>query len=1178
MRNLCILLFFLFGFTICKAQPVLYLDAGGGLFPTNCATDTIYAGVLGGTPPYTFSFGGAFSATDKHVYGTAGTYVVTAMDATGATATSSITLETIIDSIVSVPSLCGASYAVYGANIFNISVIPNTVSVSSFGPNWTITNNLSTAQTYTVTSTGGCFSSLNTYLATFVASPGVAITPSVISTNSCPSYSSGSLTVTNVTGGTTPYFYSLNGAPYNLSTFYPGLSAGVYTITAQDANGCIGNTAVNIFSNLITTVSSVVGTTCTGSTATTIFSGANPPFTITYSNAQGTLTNPTSPNGDTIYNLLNGTYDVTVMDVTGCFVTQTITVNGTPSIDILSAEITHASCLNDGEVGLNINGGTAPYTYNWNTTPVQTSAIATGLSAGTYIATVTDANGCSGSTSINIMPIVFSVSASQDSVCPGGFSTLTAKGFGNFNTSQNPNNYSLQGSNSWSPSVGLNQNFGTQVIANPMVTTTYTVITTDTNVCNDTAYVTVFVKNGLLYSTAATIKTDASCPLSTDGNISVTETPITGSLNYLWNTGNTTATISNINAGIYSVLVSDTAGGCILLRDTIVGIGLNCGNIAGYVKYDSNNNCLYDPGEAGIPNTMITVNPGNHITFTNATGNYAINGLPYNTYTITKSNAFGYTNLCGNTTTGPINAAIPTLVGNYVDSSSLVYDYELNAWGGCLVPAVGNNHTSIYYNHNQAGKTSMGTIYAVFDSISHYGSSIPAHSSISGDTVFWNISNIQNSSNFIDVTWNLNPSLLMGLTITLSIGIINTQHVDSVMSNNTLTLNNITCTGIDPNEKYVVPQGKTNNGYITTADADLLYTVKFQNTGNATAANVVITDTISAFLDITKFHVLNASHPYSLEVVNNNVLKFKFLGIMLPDSNQDFEGSNGHITFGLKQLPNLAVGSVINNTANIYFDYNAPIVTGTTVNTIYKELQAAGNSSQANTACNVSCGNGKVTINGTDGIAPFTYSISPMCSTTTIVGNIVQNVPAGNYTTTITDALGKVVSNSASVQNNTATIAIASAVITPITSGTPGSISIVPTGGTAPYSYNWQPGNSTSSTLSTTVGGLYTCTITDANGCEKVVSYTIINNALGVSEITKATNLNLYPNPASTVLNIEASTALEQVRILNMVGKTIQIIEVGAARKTTIDIAALSAGVYQVQMSNGAVRKFVVGK
>jgi hypothetical protein len=1138
----------------------------------------------GGTAPYIYMLGGTTSTTGIFNNLANGPHWYSVQDANGCFFQDSLLINNATAGPIVVctapPLACSASTTTATASVSG--------GVPPYNYSWnTVPPQLSSSATVgignyicTVTDANGCTES--SFLNVLNASTNIGVT---INNLQVPCPNNGSA-IAIPTSGVAPYTYYWSSNPAQTTDVAVGLAAGTYTAIVTDANGCTG-TAVTDLQTLTFLPVAARDSICPGDT-TLLSATVNGNFGSTAMPTGYGTSAATSTQDDEILNVSIGTFS----NSSTCTTTGGGAANGLPASSqnrysnytslapipltqgaTLPISLTLGQCntatawSGSARVWIDFNqDGQLTATENVYTTPL-------GLNApgGTvYNGTISIPNNAISGTTL--MRIVF---VESSIVNPTGSYT-----WGETEDYRVNIGYALQGTTTWAPNTGLNTTTGLQVIANPTTTTTYTVTTTDPNVCNTTSTITVTVNNGLVYSTAGISHVNVDCPLSTTGQISVTETGITNTISFLWNDSSTTATISNLGVGNYSVIVTDTAGGCVVLHDSVISLGLNCGDISGYVKYDSNNNCLYDPGETGIPNTMITVNPGNHITFTDANGDYAINGLPYNTYTITKSNALGYTNVCGNTTTGPINAAMPTLVGNYVDSSSLVYDYDLSAWGWCLAPALGNNHTNIYYNHNQAGQTSTGTIYAVFDSISHYGSSVPAHSSISGDTVFWNVTNIANGwfANHIDITWNLNPSLPMGLNIPLHIGIINTQHVDSVMSNNTHTLNYTTCTSYDPNEKYVVPQGKTNNGYITTADADLLYTVKFQNTGNATAANVVITDTISAFLDITKFHVLNASHPYSLEVVNNNVLKFKFLGIMLPDSNQDLEGSNGHITFGLKQLPNLAVGSVINNTANIYFDYNAPIVTGTTVNTIYKELQAAGNSSQANTACNVSCGNGKVTINGIDGIAPFTYSISPMCSTTTIVGNIVQNVPAGNYTTTITDALGKVVSNSASVQNNTATIAIASAVITPITSGTPGSISIVPTGGTAPYTYNWQPGNSTSSTLSTTVGGVYTCTITDANGCEKVVSYTIINNALGVSEITKATNLNLYPNPASTLLNIEASTALEQVRILNMVGKTIQIIEVGAARKTTIDIATLSAGVYQVQMSNGAVRKFVVGK
>jgi uncharacterized repeat protein (TIGR01451 family) len=109
------------------------------------------------------------------------------------------------------------------------------------------------------------------------------------------------------------------------------------------------------------------------------------------------------------------------------------------------------------------------------------------------------------------------------------------------------------------------------------------------------------------------------------------------------------------------------------------------------------------------------------------------------------------------------------------------------------------------------------------------------------------------------------------------------------------------------------------------------YTIHFQNTGNAPAFNIRLRDTLDTNLDINSFEVRSYSHPAQISI-NGNILTVRFNNIMLPDSTTDYEGSMGYFQYRLKPLPNLPNGTQIENTAYIYFDYNAPIVTNTTIN------------------------------------------------------------------------------------------------------------------------------------------------------------------------------------------------------------------------------------------------------
>ncbi len=127
----------------------------------------------------------------------------------------------------------------------------------------------------------------------------------------------------------------------------------------------------------------------------------------------------------------------------------------------------------------------------------------------------------------------------------------------------------------------------------------------------------------------------------------------------------------------------------------------------------------------------------------------------------------------------------------------------------------------------------------------------------------------------------------------------------------------------DPNDKNATPFFTTiqvaNGSYID-------YTVHFQNTGNDTAVNVVIADTLSSLLQANSFQLMGSSHNCKT-TINGNKVYFEFTNIQLPDSNINQLGSNGFVSFRVKPVSNAAVGTIIPNTASIYFDYNKPVLT-----------------------------------------------------------------------------------------------------------------------------------------------------------------------------------------------------------------------------------------------------------
>ena len=140
----------------------------------------------------------------------------------------------------------------------------------------------------------------------------------------------------------------------------------------------------------------------------------------------------------------------------------------------------------------------------------------------------------------------------------------------------------------------------------------------------------------------------------------------------------------------------------------------------------------------------------------------------------------------------------------------------------------------------------------------------------------------------------------------------------------------------DPNDKSVFPTGWGTAGNVEPG-TEFKYTIRFQNTGTDTAFKVVLIDTLDQNLDIASLQIGNASHNYTFKVSGRGrpILTWTFENILLPDSGRNQEGSNGFVNFTIRPKTTAAVGTRLENFADIYFDFNDPIRTNTTVNTIW---------------------------------------------------------------------------------------------------------------------------------------------------------------------------------------------------------------------------------------------------
>ncbi len=134
----------------------------------------------------------------------------------------------------------------------------------------------------------------------------------------------------------------------------------------------------------------------------------------------------------------------------------------------------------------------------------------------------------------------------------------------------------------------------------------------------------------------------------------------------------------------------------------------------------------------------------------------------------------------------------------------------------------------------------------------------------------------------------------------------------------------------DPNDKLVAPIYPNNYALI---GENLVYTIRFQNTGNAEAYDVVIKDELDPNLDLTTFLYITSSHESVLSTyLEGNIVTFDFRDIFLPDSTTNFDESQGYVMYSIRANDTIPENTNINNTANIFFDFNPAVVTNTTEN------------------------------------------------------------------------------------------------------------------------------------------------------------------------------------------------------------------------------------------------------
>jgi hypothetical protein len=222
------------------------------------------------------------------------------------------------------------------------------------------------------------------------------------------------------------------------------------------------------------------------------------------------------------------------------------------------------------------------------------------------------------------------------------------------------------------------------------------------------------------------------------------------------------------------------------------------------------------------------------------------------------------------------------------------------------------------------------------DPLITFVSSVPAPDSIAGDTIYWHLDDLPLFEQASITLQMLMPDFsAIGVELQATVRCYEVLVGGGLSDLNDNIWNSTLTCSYDPNDKGVEPAGDGPAGNIPPDTEWLTYTVRFQNTGNDTAFAVVIRDQLSPLLQRGTLEVLATSHTLTqMTLTSGGLAAFHFDNILLPDSGTNEQASHGYVRFRIRPLPDLAMGSIIQNTAGIYFDLNPPVVTNTVLNTV----------------------------------------------------------------------------------------------------------------------------------------------------------------------------------------------------------------------------------------------------
>ncbi len=1092
--------------TITSPPPLVVSITPTSVSCNGLCNGTLSTSVSGGTAGYSYAWVPANPGTPILSNLCNGTYTVTVTDAHNCVATNTSTLtqpNLLAANATSSPTACSGSSTGQVCAAPTGGTTPYTYSWNPSGLNTPCENNLGTGSyVVTVTDANSC-SSVQTVIVT---------TPSVVAPNvgttavTCASICDGAA-LAAPTGGTGAYTYSWTPTAsitpaQQGTTHITNLCPGTYTCVVTDANGCNGTQIFTIGQPpVLNAVISGQTTTC-GScqgTATVGITGGTGSYTISW-NTVPVQTNPTANT------LCVGNYTCSVTDHNGCAVSAVATIVQTVFISISSTS-TNVTCHNscDGSASANASGGLSPYTYSWSPlVPAQLTQNAINLCAGTYTVEATDANGCFNSATVTfanpgkVSPLVTITNPACHGLCTGSASAAVTGGTGAYTYS-------------WTPGGQTSSSIHNLCAGN------YTLDVTDSKGCDSIQVITIAQPASIVPNTLTTQpSTCAAC----DGKITLGPTGGTIPYTYSWTPVEpATSSITGLCTGFYTCTITDNDG-C----DTVLSVGLSSptGPTAAILPtpVSCNGGCNGSAAatvSGGTPPYTLSWAPG-AIT---GQGTANASALCQGAYTFEIQDAIGCIKIvsltiaqpaaltltpaitqvsCGGANNGKITVGVTGGTGSYTYSWALplinstptvtglipgTYTVTVTDQNGCSQQGV--------YTITQPG--SLGVLINATNVSCNGLCNGSATSVVSGGTApfTYSWSNGPLASNIT----NLCPGSFT-VQVTDQNGCTQSQNctiIQPAVLKDTIVVTNASCSGICDGTAIVSASGGTSPytflwapGSQSGTTLNGLCAGSYSSTGTdahgcTVTANATITEPAPVSITLTPVAT-------TCNALCNGSISSAVTGGTLAYS---FSWSPGGLT--TSGLSALCVGTYTLTVTDAHG------CNGSQTSIITQPTALLAGTSGISPSCNASC-NGTAAANPVGGTAPYTYSWSNSATTQNL-----SSLCAGSYTLITTDA-HSCRDTQTVVLTNPALISSANAVGNSNCGACNGTISIIPAGGNAPYTFAWTPAGVTgqgTTNISSLCAGLYVVKITDANGCSSTSAPIPLNNTGGPTSDTITT-------------------------------------------------------------------------